>query len=108
MEMVDGHSPSWSPDGTRIAFVSGNPTFVFGSFVLGNIAPSSLWIATLADSSAVQITETTFLHMCPQWTADGKSLVFISNHDGPRDIYQVAVSPSGKVEGERIRLTTGH
>jgi serine/threonine-protein kinase len=107
VEMIDGHSPSWSPDGSRIAFVSGNPTFVFGTFVLGNIAPSSLWVVSPADSSAVQVTETTFLHMSPVWTPDGKSLVFVSNHDGSRDIHQLELDDAGRSEGTRRRLTTG-
>ena len=105
--LVDGHSPSWSPDGSRIAFVSGNPTFVYGTFVLGNIAPSALWVATVSDGSAVRVTETTFLHTSPVWTPDGKSLVFVSNHDGRRDIYQLEVDEDGRVPSERIRLTTG-
>ncbi len=107
VSLPDGHSPSWSPDGSRIAFVSGNPTFVFGTFVLGNIAPSALWTVSLQDGLAVQLTEATFLHMSPVWTADGQSLVFVSNHDGRRDIYQLPVSRNGRAAGERVRLTTG-
>ncbi len=107
VEMVDGHSPSWSPDGSRIVFVSGNPTFVYGTFVLGNIAPSALWIVSVANGEAVQFTETTFLHVSPVWTADGESLVFVSNHDGRRDIYQIPVDRAGRASGERVRLTTG-
>jgi serine/threonine-protein kinase len=107
VELVDGHSPSWSPDGSRIVFVSGNPTFVYGTFVLGNIAPSALWTVSVRDGRSVRLTETTYLHMSPVWTSDGKSLVFVSNHDGRRDIYQVPVGSDGKASGERVRLTTG-
>ncbi len=106
-EMIDGHSPSWSPDGSRIVFASGNPTFVFGTFVLGNIAPSSLWVVSVSDGAPVQVTETTFLHMSPNWTQDGKSIVFVSNHDGSRDIYQLELESTGRAKGELVRLTTG-
>ncbi len=107
VELVDGHSPSWSPDGERIVFVSGNPTFVYGTFVLGNIAPSALWTYSVDDGAAVRLTETTYLHISPVWTSDSKSLVFVSNHDGRRDIYQVPIGSDGRASGPRVRLTTG-
>jgi len=34
-------------------------------------------------------------------------LVFVSNHDGRRDIYQLGLDASGRASGERARLTTG-
>jgi serine/threonine-protein kinase len=106
-DMVDGHSPSWSPDGSKIVFVLGNPTFVFGTFVLGNIAPSSIWVVSASGGDPVQVTEGTFLHMSPVWTPDGKSIVFVSSRAGRRDIYQLELGSTGRAKGEPVRLTTG-
>jgi len=39
------HSPAWSPDGRRIAYVVGNVGFVTTA-TLGNIAASSIWVVS--------------------------------------------------------------
>ena len=107
VEMVDAHSPSWSPDGSKIAFVSGNPTFVFGTFVLGNIGPSSVWVVSVADRRAAEVTDPTYLHTSPVWTPDAGSLVFVSNYEGSRDVYRLQLERTGEARGEPVRMTTG-
>ena len=73
----DDNSPSWSPDGKRIAFESdrdGHGPFHFEIYVMdadgGN--PQNLTNDPNSDSA-------------PSWSPDGKRIVFASNRDGNRD-----------------------
>ena len=86
-DALDVHSLNWSPSGSMIAFVSGNSGWVTGGR-LGNIAPSSIWILTLADGRTSRVTDDISLNTSPVWMPDGQSLLFVSNRSGSRDIYQ--------------------
>ncbi len=43
----------------------------------------------------------------PIWSPDGEQLFFLSNRDGPRDVYAIGISSSGRPKGGPARLTTG-
>jgi Tol biopolymer transport system component/DNA-binding SARP family transcriptional activator len=101
------HSFAWSPDGARLAFVVGNAAFAYAPNAIGNIAPSSLWVLSMAGGAPEQVTDAASLNTCPRWTPDGRSLLFISDRDGSRDIYQVEVGQRGRPSGTPVRLTTG-
>jgi TolB protein len=90
---------SWSPDGTRIAFTSGN----LGYLLQLNVAPSSIWVVDVEGGEPVRVTEGTHVDFSPVWTPDGRSLLFVSNRGGGRDIYRIPLDPLGEPE----RLTTG-
>ena len=53
------------------------------------------------------MTDAASLNTCPRWTPDGRSLLFISDRDGSRDIYQVEVDRRGRPTGTPVRLTSG-
>jgi Tol biopolymer transport system component/DNA-binding SARP family transcriptional activator len=101
------HSFAWSPDGARLAFVVGNAAFVYAPNAIGNIAPSSIWVLPAAGGKPEQVTDAASLNTCPRWTPDGKSLLFISDRDGSRDIYRVEVGQRGRPSPAPVRLTTG-
>ena len=101
------HSLAWSPDGSRLAFALGNAAFVYAPNALGNIAPSSIWIVSPSDGPPEPVTDASSLNTSPVWTPDGKNLLFVSNRDGSRDIYQVQLDRSGRPTGAPVRLTTG-
>jgi Tol biopolymer transport system component len=105
--MDQPHSFAWSPDGSRLAFVAGNAAFVYAPDAIGNIAPSSIWIVSTSGGRPEQVTDAASLNTCPAWLPDGRSLLFISNRDGSRDIYRVALDRSGRPAGAAARLTTG-
>ncbi|MFL5496147.1 MAG: BTAD domain-containing putative transcriptional regulator [Gemmatimonadales bacterium] len=101
------HSLAWSPDGSRLAFALGNAAFVYAPNALGNIAPSSIWIVAPSTGRPEPVTDPSSLNTSPVWTPDGKSLLFVSNRDGSRDIYQLQLDRSGRPSGAPVRLTTG-
>lgn len=97
----------WSPDGSMIAYVVGNPRFALGTAHLGNDGPSSIHVLTLADKRTHVITDSSALNASPNWTRDGRSLLFVSNREGSRDVYRIGVGRDGEAQGGAERLTTG-
>ncbi|MCZ6754238.1 MAG: protein kinase [Gemmatimonadetes bacterium] len=94
-----------SPDGSRLAYTSGN-FFYYSSELLGNDVPTSIWVTGLDQWSPVRITPDEYLDIHPTWLGNDR-LLFISNRDGQRDIYLVALNRSGEPAGEPVRVTTG-
>ena len=103
----DLHSCNWSPKGLLIACVSGNSDFVRLGVNFGNTAPSTIVVVNAANGAATALTDSIQNNESPIWTADGRAVYFITNRNGPRDIYAIAVGSSGKPSGDPVRLTTG-
>ncbi len=85
-----GHSPAWSPDGTRIAFVSargGNP---------------DVYTMKADGSDVVQVTKNRSNDLMPRWSPDGRRLVFASDRDGNYEIYTAAA------DGSELRALTSN
>jgi Tol biopolymer transport system component len=97
------HSPAWSSDGHWIAFVRGNPQF----FLSGNLAPSTIWVIRVGGGTPIQLTDSLSLNMSPVWVPGRLAMLFISDKDGGRDVYQLSLSSSGKLSGPPVRITTG-
>jgi Tol biopolymer transport system component/tRNA A-37 threonylcarbamoyl transferase component Bud32 len=97
------HSPSWSSDGRWIAFVKGNPAFEIN----GNLAPSAIAVVSSTGGTPVTITDSPGINTSPVWVPGRTALLFVSDRDGGRDIYEVALSSSGTPSGAPTRITTG-
>ncbi|HEU5155119.1 MAG TPA: protein kinase, partial [Gemmatimonadales bacterium] len=97
------HSPAWSSDGKWIAFVRGNPQFA----LTGNLAPSSISVVPAGGGPTVQLTDSLSLNVSPVWLPGRMTILFISDKDGGRDVYQLNLSSSGRPSGPPVRITTG-
>jgi TolB protein len=99
------HSVAWSRDGSKLAYVDGNRSFITIGW-LGNVGPSSIWIVDSAGGTPVQVTDDASLNVSPAWLPDGRHLLFVSNREGSRDIYVVQVDGSGRPRSQPVRVTT--
>jgi eukaryotic-like serine/threonine-protein kinase len=104
--LPEAHSCSPSPEGKWIACVSGNRQFVRNED-LGNFASSSIWLIPAAGGSPVRVTDEESLNTSPAWLSRPASLLFVSDRNGGRDIYQLELRRSGHPAADPVRLTTG-
>jgi Tol biopolymer transport system component len=86
----EDHSPSFSPDGTRIAFVS------------NRTSQSEIWTARRDGSGEMQLTHFNSFAGTPRWSPDGRWIVFDCLAGGNPDIW--VISAEG---GTPRRITAG-
>ena len=103
----DMHSCAWSPNGRWIACVILNAESVRPGASFGNLAPSTIVLAPAAGGGLIRLFEPRSFNQSPVWSSDSRQLYFVSNRDGPRDIYAMSLSSSGRLRGKTTRLTTG-
>ncbi|MBW8839071.1 MAG: serine/threonine-protein kinase, partial [Gemmatimonadetes bacterium] len=109
----DLHSCTWSPDGALLACVSGNSFYVTVGTIaglgpmFGNLAPSRIVLIPAAGGITRTVTDSGSLYQSPAWSRDGKTLYYVSNRQGPRDIYAVDVRAPAPANQEPVRITTG-
>ncbi len=101
------HSCAWSPLNDWVACVSGNVRSVVPGSTFGNVAPSAIVMAPVKGGSFVTVTDRTAANLSPAWSPDGHELYFVSNREGPRDIYVVDVRGDQGPEDAARRVTTG-
>jgi Tol biopolymer transport system component len=95
--------PAWSPDSKLLVFATDRFTtnldgLALGHYDLATIDPASGRVArvqTFADADSRN----------PQWSADGRSLYFISNRGGIADVYQVTLA--GGATRQLTNIQTG-
>jgi Tol biopolymer transport system component len=78
--------PAWSPDGTRIVFVT-----VIEPDDLEGDRPfqSDLWAINVDGTNKTNLTNGRFLNLYPTWAADG-TIYFLSDRSGTDNIWGVA------------------
>jgi serine/threonine-protein kinase len=88
----------WSPDGDRIAFVNGLADWALG---LGH-SPTSIWVVDAGGGEPVRVTSNEHMDVSPAWLDEGH-LLFVSNRDGPEEVYVIAIGSNGpKGEPQKV------
>jgi serine/threonine-protein kinase len=103
------HSCAWSPTRDQVACAAGNRDYVLLGDAFGNLGPSAIVVVSMATGRVVPVTavDSVGVGLSPQWLPDGERLLFVSNRDGPLDVYVVPVDASGRPRGAPARVTTG-
>ncbi|MCZ7546246.1 MAG: hypothetical protein M5R40_23190 [Anaerolineae bacterium] len=75
--------PRWSPDGARVAFVSGGP----------DADDFQIYVADADGSNVRQVTtDAAALKGFPVWSPDGTRLAYVAAVDGARDVFVIDVA----------------
>ncbi len=101
------HWCDWSSTGIWIACTAGNPHLTLFGPNLGNLAPSAIVLVHAIRGTIVEVTPRTSFNRSPAWSADGRRLYFVSEREGPGDVYAVDVADDGTLSAEATRITTG-
>ena len=84
-------SPTWAPDGNRVAYVS-----------FEKDSRPAIYVQDLTTRSRQQITNFSGLNGAPSFSPDGKQLAMVLSKDGNPDIYVL------DLESRRLRRVTRH
>ncbi|HKN67914.1 MAG TPA: hypothetical protein VJW73_16635, partial [Gemmatimonadaceae bacterium] len=101
------HSCRWSGRVALIACTTGNAMARDPGANFANKAPSGIIAVPVAGGAVVQLTNDHAMNQSPEWSPSSDRLFFISNRDGPLDVYEVAVASNGTPRSMPMRLTTG-
>ncbi|GMR23093.1 MAG: hypothetical protein BMS9Abin37_1493 [Acidobacteriota bacterium] len=88
---------SWSPDGRYLALVEGSR----------NQQVNQLWVLRVADGEAFPLTDGRANDHSPSWSTDVRTLYYVSNRGGSRDLWQQRLGNDGSPRGDPEPVTTG-
>jgi len=83
-------TPSWSPDGTKIAFSDGD--FIYGD----NIGGAGIYIMNPDGTSITPVSQDSDAwSFFPKWSSDGKKILFLYSPDGVQGVYSIKPDGTG-------------
>ena len=103
----DLNSCAWSPDSRWFACVRGNSQYILLGLQFGNLSPSAVVLVPAGGGTPIEITDAASLNHSPAWAGDARRIYFVSNRDGPRDIYEQSIDRNGQPRGSASRVSTG-
>src|SRR5688572_4619110 len=89
-------APAISPNAQQVAFTVRETNWNENAY------ETEIWIGDAATGQSRQVTNGRGSSQQPAWSPDGASLAFVSDRDGRRQLYRIAVSG-----GEAEKLTSG-
>lgn len=89
-------SPAISPDGRHVAFTIRETNWEENAY------ETELWLGDAATGQSLQLTNAKRSSLQPAWSPDGMWIAFVSDRDGKRQLYRIAVAG-----GEAEQLTSG-
>lgn len=100
---VNEFSGAISPDGKTLAFSArGNSSSQWWRRGHSHLDMSELWTRSLDGGTYTQLTERNGKSSWPMWSADGRTLFFMSDRDGAENLW----SRSTRADGAERKLTT--
>ena len=97
---------AWSPDGRWLVLTSGNDAWD-GITQIGNIAQSRVLLIGASDGRVAPLTDRAAMNVAPAWSPNSREVLFVSNRDGVRDVYAVAIAGDGTPLSSPTRISTG-
>ena len=85
-------APVWSPDGTRLAYITG-----------GAGMKARIRVAELAAGDALALTDGTHVDEAPAWSPDGRYLAFTSDRAGDTELYLMRADGTGQTRLTRAK-----
>jgi Tol biopolymer transport system component len=79
----EDRDPSWSPDGTQLAFSSARD------------GTPRVFVMNADGTGQRRLTRDGFSGEAPQWSPDGRAIAFVSDRDGARELYAINVDGQG-------------
>lgn len=104
---VEGTPLALAPDGKRIAFVRRNGVWWRKGY--RGSAQGDLWLGTLGSKRFTRLTQTDTPDTWPMWSADERTLYFVSERDGTFNLYAMEIDsrrtrPLTRFQGDGVRF----
>jgi Tol biopolymer transport system component/tRNA A-37 threonylcarbamoyl transferase component Bud32 len=96
----------WSPEGARLVCAAGNAYFLMVGALFGNLAPSWIEVIDARSGARTAMTDSTGINHSPIWSPDGRFIYFVSDREGPTDIYRVRADDR-RAAPERLTVGLG-
>jgi serine/threonine protein kinase/WD40 repeat protein len=96
----------WSPDGTRLVCAAGNAYFIMVGALFGNLAPSWIELFDARSGAKTVMTDSAGINHSPVWSPDGRFIYFVSDREGPTDIYRLRAD-GGRAAPDRLTVGLG-